>query len=126
MKVVDNTPPPIPTITGTISNKSDKITGNAEANSTVTAKAGKKKLGSAVADKKGKYTIKIKKQKENTKISVTATDKAKNISKAKTITVADKIAPAKPKVNTITTKTTKVTGTAEKMQPLSLKETTKY
>jgi cell wall-associated protease len=125
VKVVDNTPPPIPTITGTISNKSDKITGNAEANSTVTAKAGKKKLGSAVADKKGKYTIKIKKQKENTKISVTATDKAKNISKAKTITVADKIAPAKPKVNTITTKTTKVTGTAEKNATIIIKRNNK-
>ncbi|CAM5608094.1 S8 family peptidase [Niallia circulans] len=125
VKVVDNTPPPIPTITGTISNKSDKITGKAEANSTVTAKAGKKKLGSAVADKKGKYTIKIKKQKENTKISVTATDKAKNISKAKTITVVDKIAPAKPKVNTITTKTTKVTGTAEKNATIIIKRNNK-
>ncbi|MEK4652178.1 MULTISPECIES: S8 family peptidase [Niallia] len=125
VKVVDNTPPPIPTITGTISNKSDKITGKAEANSTVTAKAGKKKLGSAVADKKGKYTIKIKKQKENTKISVTATDKAKNISKAKTITVVDKIAPAKPKVNTITTKTTKVTGTSEKNATIIIKRNNK-
>ncbi|UQZ77383.1 peptidase S8 [Niallia circulans] len=125
VKVVDNTPPPIPTITGTISNKSDKITGKAEANSTVTAKAGKKKLGSAVADKKGKYTIKIKKQKENTKISVTATDKAKNISKAKTITVVDKIAPAKPKVNTITMKTTKVTGTSEKNATIIIKRNNK-
>ncbi|MEK4747685.1 Ig-like domain-containing protein [Niallia sp. FSL W8-0177] len=125
VKVVDNTPPPIPTITGTISNKSDKITGKAEANSTVTAKAGKKKLGSAVADKKGKYTIKIKKQKENTKISVTATDKAKNISKAKTITVVDKIAPVKPKVNTITTKTTKVTGTSEKNATIIIKRNNK-
>ncbi|AYV66582.1 peptidase S8 [Niallia circulans] len=125
VKVVDNTPPPMPTITGTISNKSDKITGKAEANSTVTAKAGKKKLGSAVADKKGKYTIKIKKQKENTKISVTATDKAKNISKAKTITVVDKIAPVKPKVNTITTKTTKVTGTSEKNATIIIKRNNK-
>ncbi len=125
VKVVDNTPPPMPTITGTISNKSDKITGKAEANSTVTAKAGKKKLGSAVADKKGKYTIKIKKQKENTKISVTATDKTKNISKAKTITVVDKIAPAKPKVNTITTKTTKVTGTSEKNATIIIKRNNK-
>lgn len=121
IKVIDNTPPSVPSVNGTISNKSDKISGKAETGSTVTAKVGKTTLGSAIADKNGKYTIKIKKQKANTKISLTATDKAKNASKQKTITVADKIAPAAPSVNNVTTKTTKITGKAEANATITIK-----
>jgi cell wall-associated protease len=54
-----------------------------------------------------------KKQKAGKVLSVTATDRAGNISSIKTVTVADKTAPSKPTVNTVTTKTTKVTGKAE-------------
>ncbi|HWJ78571.1 MAG TPA: Ig-like domain-containing protein [Niallia sp.] len=121
VKVYDNTAPSSPTVKGTISNKSETISGKAEAGSTVIAKVGKKELGKAVSNKKGEYTIKIKKQKAETKISITATDKAKNTSKAKEIKVADKIAPNAPKVNNVTTKSTKITGTAEANSTVTVK-----
>ncbi|WP_455906894.1 Ig-like domain-containing protein [Peribacillus butanolivorans] len=54
-----------------------------------------------------------KKQKAGKVLSLTATDKARNTSAVKTVTVADKTAPSKPVVNTVTTKTTKVAGKAE-------------
>ena len=46
---------------------------------------------------------------------------AKNASKQKTITVADKIAPAAPSVNNVTTKTTKITGKAEANATITIK-----
>ncbi|CAH0136040.1 hypothetical protein SRABI96_00359 [Peribacillus sp. Bi96] len=55
------------------------------------------------------------KQKAGKVLSVAATDKSGNTSSVKTVTVtvADKKAPIKPVVNTLTTKTTKVTGKVE-------------
>ena len=47
----------------------------------------KKSIGSAAANSKGQYSVKIKKQKEKTVLSVTAKDKANNTSKATTKTV---------------------------------------
>ncbi|WHY66725.1 Ig-like domain-containing protein [Neobacillus sp. SuZ13] len=64
-----------------------KVKGKAEANSRVTVKVGSKTLGSANADSKGNYSVKIKAQKKGTTLAVTAKDKAGNKSKKRTIKV---------------------------------------
>lgn len=111
--VLDKTAPGTPRVNGIISDKSVQVTGRAEANATIFIKVNNKQLAKGTANKKGSYSITIKKQKAGTKLAITAKDKTGNTSKAKTITVADKTAPAAPKINTVTTNSTKVTGTAE-------------
>ncbi|WP_160118455.1 Ig-like domain-containing protein [Bacillus sp. V59.32b] len=56
------------------------MTGTAEAYSTVTVKAGSKTLGTAKADKYGKYKVTIKAQKKRTVLKITVQDRAGNIS----------------------------------------------
>ena len=74
-----------------------------------------KSIGNAKANSStGKYSIAISKKKAGTKIVLKARDAAGNYSSGKTMTVIDKTPPAAPKVNKVTSKTTKVTGTAEK------------
>ena len=87
--VFDVVAPAAPTI-NKVTNKDVKITGKAEANSTVNAKVGKILIGSAKADAKGNYSIKIKAQKSGTTIEVTAKDKAGNTSKKTTKTFSKK------------------------------------
>ena len=87
--VVDVVAPAVPTI-NKITIKDLKVTGKAEANSTVTIKAGKTVLGSAKADVKGNYSMKIKAQKAGATIEVTAKDKAGNVSKKATKVVVKK------------------------------------
>ncbi|MCR2821442.1 Ig-like domain-containing protein [Lederbergia panacisoli] len=111
--VVDKTAPAMPTASK-VSDKDKKVTGNAEAGSKVTVKVGTKVLGTATADKAGKYTVSWKTaQKAGTVLSITATDKAGNVSAVRKITVVDKTAPAAPKVNKVTIKSTSVSGKAE-------------
>ncbi|MFF2588494.1 S8 family serine peptidase [Peribacillus butanolivorans] len=113
VKVEDKTAPMKPTVNG-VGDNTTKVTGKAEAGSTVTVKMGSTALGKAKSNSSGKFTVTMtKKQKAGKVISVTATDKAGNTSSVKTVTVADKTAPSIPSVNTVTTKTTKVTGKAE-------------
>lgn len=81
VKVLDKTAPSRPTVTKSITTKTTVVTGKAEAGSTVYIKANGSIIGKAVADKHGKYSVKIKKQKLNTTLSVYAKDKAKNTSK---------------------------------------------
>ncbi|ODG91490.1 hypothetical protein BED47_07500 [Gottfriedia luciferensis] len=64
-----------------------KVTGKAEANSTVTVKVGSKVLGTAKADSKGNFSVKIKAQKKGTTIAVTSRDAAGNTSQATTLKV---------------------------------------
>jgi hypothetical protein len=64
-----------------------KVTGKAEANSRVTVKVGSKTIGSATADSKGKFSVKIKAQKKGMTLAVTAKDKAGNKSSKRTIKV---------------------------------------
>ncbi|MGE6256762.1 Ig-like domain-containing protein [Heyndrickxia sporothermodurans] len=110
--VQDKTAPAAPKV-NQVSDKDKKVTGTAEAESTVTVYAGKTKLGSGKADKNGKFSIAIKAQKANTTLTVTATDKAGNVSEATKVTVLDKTAPTAPKVNALSSSSTKVTGKAE-------------
>ncbi|MFJ7682064.1 Ig-like domain-containing protein [Peribacillus butanolivorans] len=77
--VLDVVPPSKPTVSKVDDN--DKVVkGRAEASSTVTVKVGSKSLGSAKATSKGSYSVKIKAQKKGTTLSITAKDKAGNIS----------------------------------------------
>lgn len=57
-----------------------KVTGKAEANSTVTVKTGTTLLGYAKASSTGYYSVPVKAQKSGVTITVTAKDKAGNIS----------------------------------------------
>ncbi|MFJ8243687.1 Ig-like domain-containing protein [Peribacillus asahii] len=76
---IDNVKPSKPTVKRVDDN--DKVVkGKAEANSTVTVKVGSKKLGSAKASSNGNYSVKIKAQKKGTILSITAQDKAGNLS----------------------------------------------
>ncbi|WP_066074855.1 Ig-like domain-containing protein [Neobacillus soli] len=84
--VADVVAPSKPTVKK-VDDNDRKVTGKAEANSRVTVKVGSKSLGSANADSKGNYSVKIKAQKKGTTLAVTAKDKAGNISKKSTIKV---------------------------------------
>ncbi|MGG4547949.1 Ig-like domain-containing protein [Rossellomorea marisflavi] len=86
LKVADKTPPAAPKV-NSLNDKSTSVKGKTEAGATVTVKVKNKKLGEAKANKKGEFTVKIKKQKAKTVLSVTAKDKAGNVSKAKNVTV---------------------------------------
>ncbi|MBT2724297.1 Ig-like domain-containing protein [Bacillus sp. ISL-46] len=85
--VIDKTAPFAPKIKTTVKSTTKEVTGTAEAYSTITIKVGSKVIGTAKADSKGNFKVKIKAQKKKAIISVTATDKARNISKATTVKV---------------------------------------
>ncbi|MET1179961.1 S8 family serine peptidase [Peribacillus simplex] len=124
-KVADKTAPARPSV-NTVGDNTVKVTGKAEAGSSVTVKNGNTVLGKANSNSAGNFTVTMsKKQKAGKVLSVTATDKAGNVSSIKTVTVADKTAPSKPTVNTVTTKTTKVTGKAEANSTVSIKASKK-
>ena len=110
--VVSNIRPPAPTVSA-VWNSHTSITGNATPNATVTAKVGSKVIGQGKASQTGKFSIKITKQSAGAKVVVTASLNG-GTSNAKNVTVLDKIPPSKPVVNKVTTKTTSVTGKAEK------------
>ncbi|WP_082683284.1 Ig-like domain-containing protein [Fictibacillus sp. FJAT-27399] len=86
VKVADKTAPSAPKVSA-ITSKTTTVGGSAEAYSTVLVKKGKTTLGKNVADKYGKYKVKMKAQRAGTILSVTATDKAKNTSNATTYKV---------------------------------------
>jgi hypothetical protein len=111
--VQDKTAPAMPSVSS-VSDQDKKVTGKAEAGSTVTVKAGSKVLKSGMADSKGNFTITLATaQKAGTVLYVAATDKAGNVSPARKVTVVDKTPPAAPKVNKVTVTSTSVTGKAE-------------
>ncbi|MEH7159159.1 Ig-like domain-containing protein, partial [Neobacillus drentensis] len=85
--VIDKTAPLAPKIKTAVKSTTKEVSGTAEAYSTITIKVGKKVIGTAKADSKGKFKVKIKAQKKKTVLSVTATDRAKNVSKVVTVKV---------------------------------------
>ncbi|MFL6556438.1 MAG: Ig-like domain-containing protein, partial [Bacillus sp. (in: firmicutes)] len=85
--VIDKTAPLAPKIKAVVKSTTKEVTGTAEAYSTITIKVGKKVIGTAKADSKGNFKVKIKAQRKNTVLSLTATDKAKNVSKAAIVKV---------------------------------------
>ncbi|MEK4760487.1 S8 family serine peptidase [Viridibacillus sp. FSL E2-0187] len=96
-----------------VSDRSTKVSGTAEANTTFLIYKGNKKIAQASVQSNGSYTAAIKKQVANSKLSVYITDKQGNTSPVKRLTVIDKTAPDKPKVNKVTSNSTIITGTAE-------------
>ncbi|MGE7934137.1 Ig-like domain-containing protein [Viridibacillus arvi] len=86
MTVIDKTAPKTPSV-NSVRTTSTKVTGKTEAGSKVYVKAGSKIIGLATASKKGTFSVTIKKQKVNTKLSIYSKDKSGNVGKAKVITV---------------------------------------
>ena len=85
--VIDKTAPAIPTV-NKVNEKSKYVTGKAEKYTTVKVYNGKKLLGKATANSKGAYNVKIKAQKQGTKLTISATDKAGNQSKLRAVKVS--------------------------------------
>ncbi|VEF49130.1 modifier protein of major autolysin LytC [Bacillus freudenreichii] len=119
-KVKDVTPLDIPTV-NEVTDKSISVAGIAEADATIIVKAEAKELGMGIAVGTGAYTVTIPMQKAGTKITVTATDKAGNVSEAREITVKDVTAPAAPSVIPVTDASTSVTGTSEADTTITVK-----
>ena len=84
--VVDATPPAAPTINN-VTSKAKKITGKAEAGSTVKVYIKGKYIGSTKASANKNFSFTIKPQKTGSIIKVIAVDSSKNKSKAKSIKV---------------------------------------
>ncbi|PEC49510.1 hypothetical protein CON00_10625 [Bacillus sp. AFS096315] len=110
--------PNIPVV-NTITNKSTTVTGGSEKGSTVTVKVGTLSY-SGIADSYGKFTVKISTQNSGVKLSITAKDAAGNISLPKEMQVT-RVAPNIPVVNTVTNKSTTVTGVSEKGSTITVK-----
>ncbi|QKX49543.1 S8 family serine peptidase [Planococcus glaciei] len=72
---------PMISVTSTITNFSTRIIGSATAAAQVEVKAGAKTIGTAAADAKGKYEVKIPKQPAGTILSITAADSKGNRSR---------------------------------------------
>jgi len=106
--IIDKTRPITPSMKS-VSDLSTSITGKAEAGSTVKLSISGKYQKSTTAASDGSYKFTILKQKSGTNISVTATDKAGNVSPVKTTTI-----PKITTINKVTTKSKSVTGSAEK------------
>lgn len=70
-----------------VNDKATKVTGKAEIGSTVTVKYNDKNIGTAKADKNGKFSVKISKKKAGSALYVSAKDKAGNTGKATKVTV---------------------------------------
>lgn len=96
-----------------VSDRTTNISGTAEANTTFLIYKGNKKIAQASVQSNGSYIAAIKKQVAHSKLSVYITDKQGNTSQVKRLTVIDKTAPTKPKVNKVTSNSTIITGTAE-------------
>ncbi|WP_404322754.1 Ig-like domain-containing protein [Cytobacillus firmus] len=120
--VIDKTAPAAP-MADPVKDYDKKVTGKAEAGSKVTVKKGSSALGSATADKYGKFTVNLKSaQKAGTVLDITAADKAGNISKTAKVTVLDKTAPPVPKVNSVKNSDKKITGIAEAGSKVTVKK----
>jgi len=111
--VLDKTAPVKPVV-NQVKDSDKKVTGKAEPASKITVTAGKTVLGYGVVDKNGNYSVTLRSaQKAGTVLTVTASDKAGNVSSVTTVTVVDNTAPSAPSSNTVTAKTTKIVGKAE-------------
>ncbi|UOY91150.1 peptidase S8 [Ectobacillus sp. JY-23] len=88
------------------------ITGTAKAQSII-VKNGKSIIGNAPVDAKGNYTIKIKAQKAGTVLHVSAISDKGVVGDPVAIPVKDATPPAKPTVETVSSKSTSVIGQTE-------------
>ncbi|MGB6406558.1 MAG: immunoglobulin-like domain-containing protein, partial [Planococcus donghaensis] len=86
--VIDSIAPAL-SLTSKVTHYSTRVIGTAEAAAQVIVKKGTTTIGTATADAKGEYQVKIERQKVGAKLSIIATDVAKNSSPAITVTVVD-------------------------------------
>lgn len=84
--VDDITAPSAPKVNKVLTT-STAVSGKAEKGSTIIVKNGKTVLGKAVTNSKGVFSVKIKPQKAKVTLTVTATDKSGNVSKAAKVSV---------------------------------------
>ncbi|MCE4049536.1 Ig-like domain-containing protein [Bacillus sp. Au-Bac7] len=123
--VVDKIAPTKPSVSS-ISDATTYVTGKTEAKAKVYVKRGSTTIGTATADSKGAYKIKIAKQKAGTYLTVYAEDAAHNKSNSVSIKVADKTAPGAPSAKTVTSKSTSISGSAEKGATVYVYRGSKY
>ncbi|MDP4083124.1 MAG: Ig-like domain-containing protein [Bacillota bacterium] len=89
------------------------LTGKAPANVKIQIMKGTTLIGSTVADANGFFKAGIPIQKAGTQLSVAYKDNLNALSPSSTITAADKTAPLAPIVNTVTNKSTIISGKTE-------------
>ncbi|MFB3170053.1 Ig-like domain-containing protein [Neobacillus sp. 179-C4.2 HS] len=87
VSVIDKIAPAAPKINTVVKITTTEVLGTAEASTTITVKVGKTEIGTAKADSKGNFKVKIKAQKKDKILTINATDKANNISKSTTVKV---------------------------------------
>lgn len=122
--IVSNIRPPAPSVSA-IWNSHTRITGKTTPNASIIAKVGSKVIGQGKALQTGQFSITIPKQSAGTIVVVTSTFNGGTSNPTK-VTVLDKIAPSKPVVNKVTTKTTILTGKAEKYATVYVYAGSKY
>lgn len=122
--VVSNIRPGAPTVSA-IWNSHTRVTGKTAPYAEVIAKVGSKVIGQGKALSNGQFSIAIPKQYAGTIVTVTSSLKG-GISNPTKVTVLDKIAPVKPVVNKVTTKTTIVSGKSEKYATVYVYAGSKY
>ncbi|WP_313533046.1 Ig-like domain-containing protein [Exiguobacterium sp.] len=118
--VKDVTAPPAPKV-NEVTDRTTTVSGTTEAKVVVTVKVGEKVLGTTEANELGSYEMTIPLQPGGTKLSVVATDAAKNSSEATETIVKDVTAPLAPKVNEVTDRMTTVSGTTEAKAVVTVK-----
>jgi Bacterial Ig domain len=116
----DTVAPGTPSVNA-FSNKDKLIQGSAEANSTITVMNGKTIVATGKAFYNGVFALPIGAQKAGTTLTITAKDAAGNVSKAKTIKVLDKIAPATPTVYAVDNNDKTINGKAEANSYITIK-----
>lgn len=95
-----------------VSDRSTSVTGKTAPNVKVTVKSGSYSFR-GWSNSKGQFKVHIWRPVAGTTVEVYATDHSGNKGLSTTVTVADKTAPAKPRVNPVSTSDTVVTGRAE-------------
>ncbi|MGG4488190.1 Ig-like domain-containing protein [Metabacillus idriensis] len=108
----DNVAPNKPTV-NKVDNNDKVVTGKGESGATITVKNGNTVVGSAKAASNGNFTVNMAVQKAGAKLTITAKDKAGNVSASVSVTVVDGTAPSKPTVNKVDNNDKVVTGKTE-------------
>ncbi|MBC1359303.1 immunoglobulin-like domain-containing protein [Listeria booriae] len=119
--VVDVTAPDAPVL-GTVTDKDTHVKGTGEAGTTVKVKLPNNTERTGTVDANGEFDVVIPAQAKDAVITATLTDAAGNVSTAGTTTVVH-AAPSAPVLDTVTDKSTKVTGTGDIGNTVTIKIT---
>ncbi|MBC1985164.1 immunoglobulin-like domain-containing protein [Listeria booriae] len=119
--VVDVTAPDAPVLS-TVTDKDTHVKGTGEAGTTVKIKLPNNTELTGTVDASGKFDVVIPVQVKDAVITATLTDAAGNVSTAGTTTVVH-AAPSAPVLDTVTDKSTKVTGTGDIGNTVTIKIT---